>query len=131
MGLFGSLSIRSKIVLMLLLVGMGSIAIIGYLGYATGTAVLRELTMSQFAAIQASKSFEIKSYFDRLQKQVQTFSGNLMVVEAMKAFNGSFHELNTKQIPPEWQQELANSYTNDFLPSLRANMIDVGPATRY
>src|SRR5215469_4283505 len=110
MGLFDNLSIRSKILFMLLLVGMGSIAIIGYLGYETGTSVLRKLTQSQFAAIQTSKSFEIRSYFKLLQEQVQTFSSDLMMVEAMKAFNRSFHELNTRKIPTEWQQQLASFY---------------------
>ena len=131
MGLFRDLSIRFKILLMLLLVGTGSIAVIGYLGYETGTAVLRRLTQAQFAAARASKSFEIQSYFDRLQKQVQTFSEDLMVVEAMNAFDKSFHELNTRSIPAEWQQALAGYYTDDFVPSLRANMAKVGPPQSY
>ncbi|HEY6272225.1 MAG TPA: response regulator [Terriglobales bacterium] len=132
MRLFAKLGIRSKILVMLLLVAIGSIAVIGYLGYETGTAVLRKLTMNQFAAIQASKSFEIESYFDGLQKQVQTFSEDLRVVEAMKAFDRSFHELNTKKIPAEWQQGLLGYYeTDNFATSLRANLFSVGLPSSY
>jgi PAS domain S-box-containing protein len=131
MGFLGKLSIRSKILLMLLLMGMGSIAIIGYLGYETGTSVLRKLTVSQFAGVQASKSFEMRSYFDRLQKQAQTFSESLMMVEAMKDFDKSFHELSTKEIPADWHQGLLSFYTDEFVPSLQANLVNVGPAASY
>jgi PAS domain S-box-containing protein len=131
MGFLGKLSIRSKILLMLLSVGIGSIAVIGYLGYETGALLLKKATLAQFAAIRSSKSFEIESYFDRLQKQVQTFSEDLMVVEAMNAFDKSFHELNTRTIPAEWQQALASYYTDDFVPSLRTNLVKVGPPQSY
>ncbi|HXJ92728.1 MAG TPA: response regulator [Terriglobia bacterium] len=131
MRFFTNLRIRAKILLMLLLVGMGSVAIIGYLGYETGASVLRKLTQSQFAGIQASKSFEIRSYFGQLQNQAQTFSEDLMVVEAMKAFSRSFHELNTRNIPQAWQLGLTSYYTDDFLPSLRDNMANLGPPDSY
>jgi len=131
MGFFAKLRIRSKILLMLILVAAGSVVVIGFLGYETGTSVLRKLTMSQFAAIQSSKSFEIESYFHGLQTQVQAFSSNLVVIEAMKAFSRSFHELNDKRIPTDWQQELQNYYAIDFVPSLRANLFNGTIAPDY
>ena len=125
------MSIRSKLLLMLLLVGIGSVTIIGYLGFATGKAVLRRQTLSQFAAIQASKAVQIGSYFDHVQKQAQTFSEDLMMIEAMKAFNHSFHALNTKRIPAEWQEGLASSYSHDFMPSLADDLPNVLPVETY
>ena len=131
MAFFTKLSIRSKILLMLLLVSIGSIAVIGYLGYETGALVLRKLTLSQFAAIQASKAFEIQTYFDRLQKQSQTFSESLTVVEATKDFNRTFHELNAKKIPVEWENGLASYYSDDLVPMLEANMGSALPPQSY
>jgi len=131
MQFLSKIGIRSKILLMLLLVAVGSIAIIGYLGYETGTAVVRRLTRSQFAAIQASKSFEVESYFASLQRQVQTLSGDLVTIEAMKAFDRSFHALNAKSVPPDWRGELQHYYADAFTPSLRANLFHVGLASDY
>jgi class 3 adenylate cyclase len=112
------ISIRWKIVAMLLLVGVSAIAIIGYLGDRAGKEAIRERISSQFTALLAAKTFQVQTYFDHIQQQVLVVSEDPTVVEAALWMNRAYHDLNRKKIPEEWKNQLKSYYTNEFAPAL-------------
>ncbi|MGA8596641.1 MAG: adenylate/guanylate cyclase domain-containing protein [Bryobacteraceae bacterium] len=114
------MSIRWKIVAMLLLVGLGAIAVIGYLGDRTGKDAIRQRVSSQFMALLAAKTFQVQTYFDQIQRQVQDFSEDPTTIEAMRSMNRAYHELNRQKIPVEWKTKLRHYYADEFVPALEA-----------
>jgi class 3 adenylate cyclase len=114
------MSIRWKIVMMLLVVGLGAIAIIGYLGDRAGKDAIRERVSSQFTALLAAKTFQVQTYFDHIREQVQVVSEDPTVVEAVIWMNRAYHDLNRKKMPAEWKARLRNYYANEFVPALEA-----------
>lgn len=116
---------------MLLSIGLGACAVIGFVSYETGRVALNERIVDQLASIRTAKQFEVQSYFRRLENQVRTLSEDLMVIEAMKEFNFAFHKLNNSEIPLDWQHEIENYYSTSFMPSLEENMKISGPAKQF
>ena len=86
-----NLSIKTKLLSSLLLVGILSIVVIGWQGYQSGKSSLRQSSFNQLTSVRATKARQIESYFEQIRKQVLTFSENRMIIDAMKEFKASFH----------------------------------------
>lgn len=116
------LSIQSKLMLMFLLVSMGSITLIAYLGYTTGRSSLNQTIVNNLTSIRAAKAHEIESYFQTIRSETRTLSENLMVIEAMAAFSEAFPALTSKRLSTEQASLLCQFYQEEFLPKLTANV---------
>jgi class 3 adenylate cyclase len=116
---------------MILVVAIGALAVAGYLGLNAGQTALQERLVSQFASTRATKSLAIERYFTQLQKQVQTLSNDLMVMEATDALSRAYHQLNAKKLVGAYQREIDQYYANTYVPSLRANVGQAGTAESY
>ena len=60
------LSIKSKLIVMLLGVSSFSILVTAYLGYQSGQANLTSRVFSQLTSLRASKAYQIESYFKKI-----------------------------------------------------------------
>jgi hypothetical protein len=61
------LTIRYKLLVMVLVVGGGAVALVGFLGEQMGRAAIHMGFLREFAHVRAAKSYEIESYFDRIE----------------------------------------------------------------
>lgn len=129
--IFGGLSIRAKILVMLAGVGVGSVAVAGYLGNLMGQNALRERISAQFAQVRAAKKFEVENYFDRILKQAATWSEDPAVIQATREFTVAFRRLNVSTIAPEWENQTSDYYRLRFVPELTANMGGAMKPDRY
>lgn len=120
--MFKSLSIQSKIVLILLGVSIGSLGIIAYLGYSSGESALAGSIRRQLASVRAVKSNQLTTEFGMLRDQAITLSDAEGTVNAMKAFKAAFDGLNEATVRPEWDTKLAAYYSKEFLPALAKNV---------
>ncbi len=109
------LSIKSKIIAMLLIVSSCSILVTAYLGYQTGKANLTDRVFSQLTSVRASKAYQIESYFETLRDHLQTLSENPAVITAMREFTPSFQQLSTVELPSNSLPSLTNYYQGEFL----------------
>lgn len=116
------LSIQSKLTLMFLGVSVSSILVIAFIGYNSGKAALTRSIFNQLTSLRAAKSYEIGSFFDKLNRQVRFVSDSPTTKEAMKAFKQAHQELNTKKIPNQWQDAIQTYYQKEFIPPLAANI---------
>ena len=119
---FRNLSIGIRLLLMILFVAIGAVLVAGYLGLRAGQTALQERLLSHFATTRATKSLAVERYFTQLQRQVQTLSNDLMLMQATDAFSRAYHQLNAKKKADTYLPQLTWYYTNTYVPSLRANV---------
>lgn len=114
-------SIRKKLTLVILtitLVPMIVVALVlGFQSYNKANQALSEQARLKLVAIRDIQKQQIESYFNTIESQVLSFSNNLMIVEAMKAFKPAFrnyrNELDIKK-SDELRRQLKSYYTQDY-----------------
>ncbi len=112
------LSIKSKLIAMLLGVSSFSILVTAYLGYQSGQANLTSRVFSQLTSLRASKAYQIESYFKNIQNQTETLSENPAVIAAMQEFTQAHRTLESVKIPAASDQKLTAYYQQEFLKRL-------------
>jgi class 3 adenylate cyclase len=114
----GQLSIKSKLILMLLLVSGFSTLFTAALGYRSGQINLANRVFSQLTSVRASKGSQIEAYFRNIQNHTLTLSEDLSIVAAVQEFDAAYQQLGATPLPPNAQQALERYYTKEFLPRL-------------
>ena len=117
-GSANQLSIKSKVILMLLLASGFSTLFTASLGYESGRINLTNRVFSQLTSVRASKAYQIESYFRNIENHTLTLSEDLSIVAAAKEFNAAFQQLAQPQQPATADQALEKFYRNEFLPRL-------------
>ena len=91
--LWRNLSIRSKLMSMLLLaslIGAGSIILIGF---QTGQEAMTEQVQERLTAIRSAKSYEIESFMENVSDEVVVLSDNSATRDALRAFTEAFQAI--------------------------------------
>jgi methyl-accepting chemotaxis protein len=125
--MLNSMTVKSKIILSLIVSCLVSIMVIGFLGYSIGKDALKESTFQKLTALRSAKTMQVEDYFSQIRKQMKTFSENRMVVDAMKNFKPAFHGiLDEVLIEPselkKYEQSVRGYYQSEFLPRLHKNL---------
>lgn len=115
-------SIKSKLVLILLLISLLSIGVIGYLGLRSHRAAVTEMIFNEMVALRRTKAEEVDAYFHTMRNQVEVLSEDTMVSDAMIDFGKAFRSLDSQPISSEMNSGLENYYTSQFFPKLFANL---------
>jgi class 3 adenylate cyclase len=151
-----TLSIKSLLLLMLLLVSVGSNVVVGVIGYINGTESLTNAANDRLIEVRDSRAREILSLFDSIEASLLLASRDSAVVDAQIAFAGEFAELEETSIAadaveaaggsgdsvltPEQDAELVAFFTDDFGPRLNeasgeesdaSSFIPASAAARY
>ena len=118
------LRIKSKVMLVLLVVSLGSAAVMGLLTWQRALNILTQRIFAQLTSVRASKAAEIESYFEFMYSQVETLAEDRMIVSAMREFDQAFDQLNaeTEPLSDTWQQALRTYYKDEFFPRLSENI---------
>lgn len=123
-----NLSIRFKVQLALFIVANIAIVTIGVLGYFSATNALEKVTFDQLTSVRETKRQVITNYFDRIKKQVTTFSESRMVVDAMKSFKNASLFLDNdfygEVYPDSMLTSLNSYYDTEFLPRWQKVSLD-------
>ena len=122
MFLIRRLSIQSKLVLMLLAVSIGSIVVIGYIGYASGKAALARSVYEQLTGLRQTKATNLLDRLRFIREQAISLAESHAVINAIRAFKEGYAEVSQRKIPPEWDAKLTDYYRNTFLPALAKNV---------
>ncbi len=118
MGSLNQLSIKSKLIIMLLAVSSLSTLITAYLGYRSGQINLTDRVFSQLTSVRASKAYQIESYFKTIRYHTQTLSENPAIVNAMTEFEAAYQEVARLKPPPQATAKLADYYQQVLLARL-------------
>jgi hypothetical protein len=112
------LSIKSKLIVMLLTVSSCSILVTAYLGYHSGQSNLTERAFEQLTSLRTSKAYQIESYFRTIRNHIETLSETPSVVLAIEEFTAAYRQLETVEVPPELTAKLNAYYQKEFIPRL-------------
>lgn len=152
-----SLSIKSLLLLMLLLVSVGSNVVVGVIGYINGTESLTKAANERLIEVRDSRAREIVGLFDSIEASLLLASRDSAVVDAEVAFAQAFGELESEGIAAgavdaaglegssgiltaEQEAELESYFTDDFGPRLNeatgeeadaSSFIPASAAARY
>ncbi|UZO79840.1 HAMP domain-containing protein [Aquimarina sp. ERC-38] len=116
-----TITIRTRIMLMLLLVGILSCAILGYLGSDYGQKIIAKEVNDQLSIVLSSKKDQIKTYLTSIENVVEVMGQNPTVIESAEAFSEAFYKLEEEQLNAECSSALGNYYTQ-FIDRLSQNM---------
>ena len=130
-----SLSIKSLLLLMLLLVSVGSNVVVGVIGYINGTESLSNAAYARLIEVRDSRAREIVSLFETIENSLLLASRDSAVVNAEIAFSSGVADLENQGIAAgavdaagldgssallsaEQEAELEAYFTDDFGPAL-------------
>ena len=111
-------SIQSKMIVGVLLVSLLAASITGYLGYRSGHEALMKSIYDRLIAIRHLKATHLERFIVFSKHQVQSFSEDLMVIDATKEFRSAVEKLKTKKLSPNEEAELQKFYKEICLPEL-------------
>ncbi len=134
--MFKNLSIRTKLALTLLLVGILSISITGWLCYLNSKSTLEKAYTNNLTSIRETKKQQIETYFNQIRDQIITFSEDQMIVDAMKQFRTAFYSVKKNNVFANTQilhyaLSVRDYYKNEYLARLNPNVINKRKFEQY
>ncbi|MBR8832146.1 MAG: hypothetical protein N5P05_002406 [Chroococcopsis gigantea SAG 12.99] len=118
MGWLNNISIKSKLIVMLLIVSGCSILVTAYIGYRSGKTNLTDRVFSQLTSVRASKAYQIQSYFQNIHNHTETLSENPAIISAMSQFTKAYRQLQAENINNEAKGKINKYYDEKFLKRL-------------
>jgi class 3 adenylate cyclase len=108
------ISIQSKLLVMLLMTSILSVAVVGAIGYQSGRSSLRASVFDRLTEIRGSQSRQLESKFADLQDSLIIYTRGATTTEAIQAFSDGFDQLNDATINPAQWQSIVDYYSNNF-----------------
>ena len=122
MYLLNRLSLQSKLVLALLLVSLGSILAVSYIGYTNAESAMRKSIMNQLEGRRAEKTQQITAFLGNLRNQVVNQSDRRFVTEGIREFRDAFQALEGVKMDSAAENKLEEFYKTVFIPGLTKNL---------
>ena len=136
MAFWKNLNIGTKIIAVILPCILIIISVISFLSIKTSQTAIEAEAFNKLVAIRELKAGQIESYFAQIRSQIETFSENKMIVDAMKDFSDGYYDLETQLNFDAERVETANQnlkkyYQQQFLPKLSSNMNKTADLQNY
>jgi class 3 adenylate cyclase len=109
------LSIRSKLLALLLLSGILCIAATGLIADHSGTQSLRKSIFGQLTTLRESKKSEVERYFAQIERQFGALSQSPDTITAAQALKRGFVQIEGQAMPAA---ELETFYKEQFIPRI-------------
>lgn len=118
MQLLNQLSIKTKLIVMLLVVSLGAMLASTFICSSSAKAILTEKVFSQLTSLRAAKTHQIQDYFENLYHHSATLSEDLTVVGAMQEFKTAYRQLEESTVPADFDTKIDTYYRTQFLTKL-------------
>lgn len=112
------LGIQSKLLIMLLAVGVVTSVVVGGVGYLSGRDSLRQAALEQLVTIRELRAEQVEREFASIQLGVRLDSRNASAVQGARAFIDGFAELQASALEPSQDAELLAYYADQFVPAI-------------
>jgi len=124
------LSIRSILLIMLLLVSTASSVVVGLIGYVNGRDSLQDAAFNSLTEVRDSRAREITGLFDTIESTMLLSARGQSVAEAAEAFTAGFADLEDATLTADERATLESYFSDTFAPALsEVNGGDVDPST--
>lgn len=115
-------SIKSKFILLLVLVALFVISTLGVLTWYSSRTTLSQAVFNELIGVRAAKARELEAYFTVLRNQAAFLAEDQMVVSAMLGLNQGYQDLSKATVTPAMDLSLTAYYTDTFIPRLQKNL---------
>ena len=129
--IFNELSIKSRLIMMLLFVTLLSSLVIGYLGWRNGRTALNRAIFNQLTSIRSAQAHEIEAYFDRVISQTRTLSEDRMIVNAVRQFREGYEVGLYRSLTDEQNDLVSDFYDDTFVTRLNTVLDDTAFSVLY
>ncbi|MGV6809670.1 MAG: adenylate/guanylate cyclase domain-containing protein [bacterium] len=128
-----TLSLKSKLVIMFLLISLGCIMFVGFQGIHHGEKVLTERIYKQLTNLRESKRAQLESYYEEIQGKIRALSHNYTSKYAMRELSNAFYRLkeNTDTLDDDRLKKLENFYQKTYFPRLTKAVNDKPKLENY
>ncbi|ORW62935.1 adenylate/guanylate cyclase domain-containing protein [Mycobacterium parmense] len=113
------MGIQSKLLVLLLVCSILSIAMIGLIGALSGRSALRQVESERLIELRESQRRQVQALFKEVTGSLIVYSGGFSIVEAVNAFSAGMNQLANATITPAQQQALVDHYTNDMIKPIK------------
>lgn len=113
--LLSRVSIQSKLLVMLLVTSILSVAVVGFIGYQSGRNSLRASVLDRLTELRESQSRQLELEFSDLKNSLVIYTRGSTAIGAVEAYTTAFDQLGTATIDPVQQQSIVDYYNNDFI----------------
>jgi len=111
----GRFSIQSKLIAMLLGASIVSAAVVGFIGYQTGQASLRNAAFDRLTQVRETQTRQFGTQISTLKKALLVYTSGPAMADALQAFSAGFNELANVPIDPAQQQAVVNYYNKELI----------------
>lgn len=118
--MLNSLTLKAKLILIILFAGVLPLLVTATLMLNMAKTSLETQAFNQLESIGESRKIQVEDYFQQIRHQVVSFSQSRMVIDAMREFKTSFHQLSADGLPSNYSTNLANYYSGPFADEFRA-----------
>ncbi|MGV0626692.1 adenylate/guanylate cyclase domain-containing protein [Mycolicibacter minnesotensis] len=112
------LSIQTKLMLILLVTSVISVAVVGFVEFQYDATELQRAASSKLVQAREAQSRAVNNLFTELTNFMVICSSGATAVSAVKAFSAGFDELDSATISPEQQKVIAAHYRDHFIGEL-------------
>ena len=112
--MFRRFSIQSKLMLMLLIVGVLATAVTGGIGFKSGRESLRESMFDRLTAVREAQARVLELGFSDLLSSLVVYSHGETVPGALAAFTNGYNDLADAVVTPPQNKALADFYKTRF-----------------
>jgi hypothetical protein len=116
---FGDWSIRYKLLLLLVTLGVATFAATGTIAYLKYLQALKQNVMNQLTGVNRGKARQLESYYQIIHNHVLTLSESRMFIDAVRAFGAAYRKLNVTAIPAEAFESVIENYRARFYPEMQ------------
>jgi PAS domain S-box-containing protein len=117
-------TIKSKLLVLFLLVGIIPIGIVSIIEYRSAVNTLQDKAFNQLNSIRNIKRDNIETYFGQLKSEIKSLADNPITLQAFKELRTGFHQIGTQQPTQNQEQVLAQFYREQFIPRLADKILN-------
>ena len=117
---FTNWSLRYKLLVVLLQLGITTFAVTGAISYIKHLHSLKQNIVNQLTSIRRAKAYQIESYYRTIHNHVLTLSGDWMFIDAMREFRAAYNQLNAVPVSAEQKQAVIEDYRTRVYPRMQA-----------
>jgi class 3 adenylate cyclase len=112
-------SIRSKLMGLLLLLAVTTLAVTGTVSYLQQRKALADQTFNQLTGITRTRRSQIETYYRTIQSHVETLSSDRMIIDAIVDFERAYKEMDKTSLQPSVMDAVRENYRDEFYPEMQ------------
>lgn len=113
-------SLRTKLLVVLLLLGIAGVAVTGTISYVSHLRSLKRSAINQLTSIRRSKAYQLESYYRTIHRHVLSLSEDRMFIDAMRQFRAAYEKLNAIPVSEEERRVVIDDYRSRVYPQMQA-----------